>query len=255
MMNKKQYPRLFCLELIEIHKFEALEKLKSEKNGQISESQNEKILEQTKLAINRLSGRYLKENNTQFIPKFIPCFHAVCEAEEGWHLSETFMDLKNVYISKDTKFCPYLSRISHILKNGSVSNSMKLYMCDRGEKLLNNIDEVALTDDIDFTTSYQNVRNYCIEKFEKGESYNIDAFKNTDELTGTMGLFKCQLKNHKVLWLCRSHVEKMGAKVINDSVKVAEASMMMDINDPGCLIVECIENLNMDHFGLIKIKN
>jgi len=248
MMSIKQYPRLFCIELIDIHKFEALENIKWENGVKISKSDNESVPELAKVAVNRLAARYLTEKPIQ--PKFVPCIHPVCEAEDGWHLSQTFVPVKDLHISKHTQFCPYLSRISNILKNGSVSNEMKIFLCDRGEKLLDDIENSALTSDVDITVSYQKLRGYFIEKFERGECYSLDAFKKAEDDVETMGLFKCQLKNHKALWLCSSHVDKMGAKVISDSLKVVEASTI-GLNDPACLIVEDIENINMENFSHI----
>ena len=176
--------------------------------------------------------------------KFIPCIRDMCEAEEGWHLSSSFVPLPVSDLSPNIS--SYLSRIMNILKNGSISNQMNIFNTEEGSNLMNLIEKNSSADDNVVPTGYIDVRDKFIEAIENDNIFSLASFHLNDDPINKLSLDRCELKNHKVLWLCKNHSEKLNAKVLNENSKETAA-----INETAYRILEVFDNLNMESFNKI----
>ena len=144
------------------------------------------------------SGKISNDENTV---ELVPCLKPMCEYEEGWHLSETFTVLPEL----NTSFCLYLARIMSLLKNGSVSTTMQVFLCEQGKKLLDDIEKVnSNSTSADIKESYISVRKHFVNEREE-KNLKLD-------------LKRCELKNGKIMWLCKEHAQITNSKIINDSL-------------------------------------
>lgn len=140
------------------------------------------------------------------------CIRPLCEHEEGWHLSKSFLILPDL----NPNYGPYLTRIMNIIKNGSLSNELQIFLTDHGDKLLRDLDKKSINENSDISDSYLSLRRYFIEEFEKGHVFL------TDEILSDNGpqidLKRCELKNGKKLWLCKEHSLATNAKILNNKM-------------------------------------
>lgn len=236
MTNIKHYPRLFCVDLIEKHKIDALKTIKKATKPQITShsSTNQQGAE-------HLTSISRKKDNTIII-ELIPCIQAMCESEDGWHLSKCIVPLKEM----PTEYCSYLLRIMNILKNGPLSNHMKLFLTDQGTKLLNEIEAKSSQDQTEVSASYIALRSFFIERIDSNEFYSFDSFGNASDKVGEQ-LTRCKMKNHKVLWLCDEHVEKLEVKVLSDSTEVINTAAF---GNQTYELLEDIEKIRIEDFNI-----
>jgi hypothetical protein len=120
----------------------------------------------------------------------------------------------------NTEWCSYLARIMNILKNGNLSNELKVFVTDYGQNMLKEIESKSLNEEKDVIESYLSLRNFFITELD---SENI--FSETDSNNKTLTkLERCELKNGKIYWLCDEHIKMKNARILTDSVKAAEVS-------------------------------
>ncbi len=213
MHTVKEYPRLFSIDLIEKHKIDALDQIRNTSNV-ISNKNNED--NNTEPIVRR---SLIKQKTIQ--TEFIQCIRPLCEHDEGWHFTDSFVPLDTL----NTEFCSYLARIMNILKNGSISNNNNIYITENGINLLKEIELKASSDEKEVYQSYISLRNFFIEKCDIDFIYTFETF-NSNELDSKkkFNLERCELKNHKIVWLCKNHIEKLNAKILTDSTKTNNSS-------------------------------
>lgn len=168
--------------------------------------------------------------------KLIPCIRPMCEHEESWHFSDCVVilpELLNIY-------CTYLIRLITILKNGSTSNELGVFLTDQGNKLLSEM-EKSIDQSIDLFDSYNSFRNVFINEFESDKYYSLSWFsENWDDKP--LGLENCELRNAKILWLCKKHCEQTDAEILSDQDNFTCDSIEKDRN----ILIEELDNIEID---------
>lgn len=127
-----------------------------------------------------------------------------------------------------------------ILKNGNISNQMNIFSTDKGSQLIKDIEEKSLADDKDVYESYIQLRKYFLSflaKFEKG-----------NEQAGFIELKRCELKNHKILWLCGKHIKALNPTILKDSAKNVSSG-----NGDEYKLLDELVNVHMNIFSDIQI--
>ncbi len=218
MQTVRHYPRLFCVDLIEKHKLQALQDINS--------SNKEK-------AVSEISS------SSTIVTELQPCIRALCEAEDGWHLSSTFVCLKEV----KPQLCSYLARVMNILKSGNISNQLNVFSTEQGSQLIKDIENKSAAHDVDFSESFTQLRQLFIDEFESGNALSFDMFKGGQ--AKKMSLERCEMKNHKILWLCKAHVDLLGPKVLNESDKDTSDAALNQANN---MILKELESIDMTEF-------
>ena len=236
MNTQNNYPKLFCIDLIEKHKVEALaniKRLKAKKGAGNEEPEEETVPTAAPVSTRRLT----KQNTIQ--TEFVYCIRPLCEADDGWHLVNSFVVLHDLA----PMFCSYLARLIHILKNGNFTNEFSIFGSEQGTELIRNIESQSLNEEKVVYESYKALRTFFIEESERGNIYSFDDFNNDRETaSGVSDLQRCELKNHKVLWLCNQHVQKLSAKVLTDSVKLANSTAF---NEAVSLILKDLDTIQI----------
>ena len=200
MTTNKPYPILYCIDLIEINK-----------------SSSEK-----------------ESNNIENVSDLVPGLKPVCEYEEGWHLSEMSIVLSELNIN----FCSYLTRIMNLIKNGSLSTTLQIFICEQGQKILDEIERNANSSNIEIKESYIALRKHFVNEAQGSKKYTLD-------------LHRCELKNGKKMWLCKKHADLTNAKIITDNLattitnntELLQAQFLEDIQQIKIEMIE--EHCNM----------
>jgi hypothetical protein len=156
--------------------------------------------------------------NSEVNKEMIPCVRVMCEHEEGWHLSESFVALfsETNPLLKELASSPYLARMMTIIKNGPLCNEMQIFLSEQGQSLLREIEKKAaqqsVTDGADESVaeSYISLRKSFIKMCEEEKKPPQAAVGSLEALQ------RCELKNGKILWLCKSHVESTKAPILTD---------------------------------------
>jgi hypothetical protein len=140
----------------------------------------------------------------------VPVLKAMCEYEEGWHVPETSARL--ILSDINLNFCAYLTRVMNLIKNGSLSTTMQIFLCEQGQKLLDEIEKNALSssNNIEIKESYISLRKHYVNE--------VEALSSSSSKSKT-DLNRCELKNGKIVWLCKKHAEATNSKIITDDLK------------------------------------
>jgi len=223
MQTVRHYPRLFCVDLIEKHKLQALQ--------DINNNNKEKPVSDN-------NGNEISPSST-IVTELQPCIRALCEAEDGWHLSSTFVCLKEV----KPQLCPYLARVMNILKSGNISNQLNVFSTEQGSQLIKDIENKSAANDVDVSESFIQLRQLFIDEFESGNALSFEMFKGGQ--AKKMSLERCEMKNHKILWLCKAHVDLLGPKVLNESDKDTSDTALNQANN---MILKELESIDMTEF-------
>ncbi|CAF0816500.1 unnamed protein product [Brachionus calyciflorus] len=179
--NFKNYPSLFCIDFIES------KKLPKDENK-----------------INNKMIFKIKQDDQEI--ELYTCIRPLCEHEEGWHLSNLVLVLPELL----PEYCGYLLRIMNIIKNGPLSNDLQIFLLDSGHRLLADIEKKSSLS-LNIGESYLQLRKFYIEEYESKNVVLLDGKDIKHDLN------KCELKNGKILWLCKNHVESTNAKLIDDN--------------------------------------
>lgn len=230
----KSYPRLFCIDLIHESKVEECRRLKNQILKQKKAQDKEETGEDIKDSLKKEVSELIEENTTT--SKMVPCVRILCEHEESWHLSETFVLLTEM----SSIFSPYLARIMTIIKSGSGSSELMVFLSDKGRGLLEELEFSAKNETIDLAESYTSLRNYVISEIEKDNFYLINNKPKTKGYE--LDLLNCELKNGKIVWLCKNHTEKLNAKVISDQ----KASAGHQFDQTKNKMLQDIETINIE---------
>ena len=180
------------------------------------------------------------QNEAMSNNELVPCIRTLCEAEDGWHLSTTIVPIKEI-----SSFCSYLSRIMRILKNGNISNQMNIFSTDQGSKLIKEIEDKSLSDEKDVCLSYFSLRNHFL-------SFLSNSFEQENEVKQTefLELKRCELKNHKIVWLCDRHITSLNPTILKDSGKNLKSG-----NDDEYKLLDEMESLDLNLYSAIEITN
>jgi hypothetical protein len=162
----------------------------------------------------------------------------------------------------------------NILKNGNLSTELLIFLNKKGEQLLNEIESKAKINETDMHASYVYARTKFAEKYEAGrvlpvvnrkppkaaeseekstmEEKEPAAIENYQELLklkkndmkNIVGLSRCELKNGKILWLCKEHALLSNATVLEDYVESSASSSNSNENKNKLLVD--IENIDLE---------
>lgn len=218
----RSYPRLFCIDFLNEEKISKLKFIKNLKK-MTSAFGAEKI--------------YTEINEENIInSKLVPCVRPMCEHEESWHFSDCFVilpELLNIY-------CPYLIRLITILKNGSSSNELGVFLTEQGNKLLSEM-EKSMDESIDLFDSYNSFRNIFINEFESDRFYSL-SWLSDNWNDKPLGLENCELRNAKILWLCKKHCEETDAEILSDQDNFTTDSIEKEKN----FLIEELDNIDLN---------
>jgi hypothetical protein len=202
MITIKAYPRLIFIDLIENDLVESI---------------------QRKTIYNTLND----SNNDRLL---IPCLRLMCENEEGWHPVSTFFGHTNTnLLTGSSSFNSYLLRIMNILKYGNLTNELTIFLSKQGTQIINEIENKPC--EYDLIESYGLLRKILINDFETGNIWsmnNLELNNNNQDVYDRIGLERCELKNGKILWLCKNHVSKTQANVLSNNY--ADTSGIIESN-------------------------
>ena len=194
MSTSKPYPVLFCVDLIERNK--SLNPPREETN----------------------------------VSDLLPCLRPCCEYEEGWHLAETYLLISDINI---TNFCAYLTRVMNLIKNGNLSTTLQIFLCEQGQKLLGEIEKNSISSNLEIRESYIAMRKHFVNESQNLSQKSID-------------LHRCELKNGKIMWLCQKHAEATNAKILTDNLatvitnnsEILQAKFLEDVEQINIEIVD-----------------
>lgn len=244
----KQYPKLFCVELIEKKNTVLVIDEDNEDQETAVDTFNEIAddpIETIELSEEREAKKdgVGKEIKMEPVVEFDISIRPMCEFEEQWHLSPSYIVVTDV----DPTWCSYLgfifqifkslininsnlnkmsiARVMTILRNDKcLANELNIFVTEYGQKLLKDFEGKSLTDEKDIIESYQSLRSYFIAQI-KGGNILLSGSLNTENL---LGLERCELKNGQINWLCPEHVKSQNAKVLTDSVKNQDVGIDLD---------------------------
>jgi hypothetical protein len=199
MSTPRECPRLFCIDFISLANIPSIEKFKFSSS--------------ITYVLRKSNEEDSSPNNT-----YLPCIRVLCEHEEGWHLSDSLIVLPDHlnYIFDSTalkKTASYLARIVNILKSGSLSSEMQIFLSDEGQQLITKLEKPAET--VDLSESYTTLREHFINEYFKEK--RLVVLSKKEEFSDETDLKRCELKNGKVLWLCANHIESTKARVLKDT--------------------------------------
>jgi hypothetical protein len=193
--TSREYPRLFCIDFVSCDHVPTF-------SGESTPTQQED-----------------KDKSTLNISSHVPCIRALCEHEEGWHLSESLIILPDAHMNETT---PYLVRIMNILKCGNLFSEMQVFQIEKGQKLIAQMEEMVhsifnnssadIMANNHLLASYTFLRNYFIQKMVEEKTLIVSG-KFNDEID----LKRCELKNGKILWLCEKHIDMTKARLLKDT--------------------------------------
>jgi len=211
MTVNRAYPRLFFLDLIEQNLMESIER-------------------KTVYSMDEVDERSSK----------LQCIKLMCEHEEGWHSSNSFF----VYNQPSAMDCAYLARVMNILKYSNLHNELLIFRTEQGTKLIQELE--AKSTENELIDSYIGIRKILIREFDKGTIWSTDIKINNDEnVYNRLGLERCELKNGKILWLCKQHRDQTEANLIQNNYSEATSNSLEQIIDQ--MLAE-IENIDLDIF-------
>ena len=231
MNQSREHPRLLCIDLInaqraeELMKFSGINRKKLGRKWSIAIRVNPNIVDDSKPSAANKTAKSSEENEEQSSQSNdqLACIRVMCEHENEWHLSNTLAILPEPIA---TEYSAYLARIMRILKSGSLANDMQIFACEAGAKLLADIEAKAVIDsgdgDAKLAASYTALRKFYIESYEAGKV--ACAWGRVDD-----DLSRCEMKNGKILWLCKRHVAETNARVLNNDNK-ANQHLEVDLN-------------------------
>ena len=150
----------------------------------------------------------------------------MCEYEEGWHMAESHIKLADMNIN----FCAYLTRVMSLIKNGSLSTTLQIFLCEQGQKLLDEIEKNANSSNIEIRESYMALRKHFVNEHTKSTDLN-----------------RCELKNGKTMWLCEKHATLTNAKIITDDLKTIVT------NNSDRLQTKLLENIHSQSLEHIEL--
>ena len=222
----KKYPKLFCIDLVERQKIDAMNKLKQANANKSSIDpttvSNLPIEVSLDAGANQLGepAEQQQQNDDAAKLELVPCLRPMCEYEEGWHLARSFV----LFNELNPSWCSYLHRVMNILRNDSLLNELKLFVTDHGQRLLKEIESKSLNEERDVIESYLSLRTYFIEQLEADSIYSLDLLEQNKASEYATTLQRCELKNGKIYWLCNDHIALKNAKILTDSVKAVEVN-------------------------------
>jgi hypothetical protein len=197
-----QMPRLICIDFIA--------NTESEADNNTSESSLSKVSSLNKVRRTSVDKAQVKIN------KYKTCLRPMCEYDEGWHVVNTYVPFNSL----PSEAYLYLFKIMNIVKNGSYSNQLPVFLTKEGDNLMKEIAEKCdQVKAIEMQTSFSKIAEF-IERNEILSSKTVDISNNNKNNTISnskdFGIKQCELKNGKRLWLCNEHIEFTEARLINE---------------------------------------
>lgn len=189
--------------------------------------------------------------------EYLKCLRPMCEFEEGWHLCDSFVLLPEL----NSLYCIYLARIMNIIRNGNLSNELQIFSANQGIKLIEDIESKATAsntedDTNDINESYASLRKFFITECEnknlkslhtilKFSKDNTNNKNRAEQSSVSIGLERCELKNGKVLWLCKKHLEQSNARVLTDS-KTQNTNALAGFDQNKNKMLDLIEEIKIE---------
>ncbi|RNA34024.1 serine threonine- kinase pats1 [Brachionus plicatilis] len=198
--TSRLYPRLLCIDFIDEEKISKLKFIKRLRNVAATVEPED---------MNYARAESLEENSAS--SKLIPCIRPMCEHEESWHFSDCIVILPELLSS----YCPFLVRIISILRNGSSSNELGVFLSEQGNNLFNDMKEKSQGESLDMGDSYHSFRSFFISEFENDGYYSL-SWLGGNSISNPLGLENCELRNGKILWMCKKHIEETDAEILSD---------------------------------------
>lgn len=220
------YPRLLCIDFIDEEKISKLKLIRRLRKLAATVEPEDMIFER---------AESIEENNLS--SKLIPCIRPMCEHEESWHFSDCIVILPELLSS----YCPFLVRIISILRNGSSSNELGVFLTEQGNKLFNDMEEKSLGESLDIADSYNNFREFFINEFENDRYFSL-SWLSGNSTTKALGLENCELRNGKILWLCKNHIEQTDAEILSDQENFSSNQKEQEKNN----LIEELEEVNLN---------
>lgn len=174
---------------------------------------------------------------SSFSSKLIPCIRPMCEHEELWHFSDCIVILPELFSS----YCLFLVRIISILRNGNSSNELGVFLTDAGNKLLNDMEEKSLGESLDLGESYNSFRNFFINEYENDRYFSL-SWLSENTTSKPLGLENCELRNGKILWLCKKHIEQTDAEILTDQDNFTSNQIEQEKNN----LIEELDQVKMN---------
>jgi hypothetical protein len=248
--SNKPYPRLFCLDCMPWEEFRQIQNRKKtilNQTAVINNNNNKR--EETDLSLlDTAVGQRKESSSTTTTNKEktnVKCLRVMCEYEEGWHVSESFVVLNDL-----STFSSYLARVMNILRSGNHSSELKIFFSDEGNQLLAELNARALTDKVDMAESYISLRSYFISQVEKGKIYHYNASSsssssmNDQANLNKLDLKICEMKSGKQAWMCDGHIRQTNASLISADGLAGLFTLQNDLADNKML--EDIEQIKID---------
>ena len=226
MVTNRPYPRLFCIDFVDRQKLRFFDKASYKKSAEDSNYRPSSGKRETSQQEENSS----KEENigSNSVNEMSQCIRPICEFEEGWHLSDTFVHLLNQH-RVESKFNAYLARVLNIIKSGNLANELFIFQTEHGQKLLKKIEssmaaslnqsgsDSSAASSLEY--SYKELRAYYIKELEQGRVYSsLEKEQKT-----ILDLKRCEMKNGKTVWLCQKHLEMTSARELSENVKNTSA--------------------------------
>ncbi len=207
MPSSQSHPRLFCIDLVEKAKGNVKKTLL--RKNTLNES------------VDNPSFRPLSASKDS-IQSMDVCLRPMCEHEEGWHLSENYV----LFTELTSKSGPYLARMMNILKNGSLANQLLVFQTEQGQKLMSDFEQSQ--GNVSLDESYRELRTTYIKKYENRTKV-VNESGEVLEDSGKLDLKRCEMKNGKIMWLCKQHISATYARELADS-QVSHSTGDSEIN-------------------------
>ncbi len=146
--------------------------------------------------------------------KLALCIRPMCEFDEGWHVTESYLPLENKTLIGS--YSAYLARLINILKNGNQASHQLIFSTSDGQKLVQQIEsrvkvvDEGSTEHDSIFSSYEELRR----KF--ATDYMNNKLCSTNESINGLhnSLKRCELKSGKTLWLCAEHMRVTNARAL-----------------------------------------
>ena len=217
--NSVEYPTLYCIDLVESSKLNS----STTQQQQQQQQQNEILAEKNKIedetrgssAASRARPQTARRVDTISSSEYVPCIRAMCEFQEGWHPSSSFISITS-NSSNETgsssllaSFASYLTRVMSIVKNGPSSSELQVLLSAQGRRILGDLETKSSVDHKDIVDSYVALVKHVLGKHEQEqEQQQQDKLQHGDNFEGSskMGLIRCELKSGKTMWLCKKHI-------------------------------------------------